>query len=261
MRLRGRTAIVTGASSGIGRGIAIELAREGAGIVVSDLTETPRRGRYHERDTVTPTAQEIRGAGGEAIFTSADVSAEDQVEAMVDAAVSHFGRLDILVNNAGIYFDTDSGQTSPEDWDRLISINLRGVYLGVHFALPHIRRSRAGRIINIASVHAFAGGGGPAYASAKAGVVNMTRDTAIEAAPDGVTVNAICPGYIETAIQDSLTPEQVELSGRLTPLPRLGLPRDIGKAAAFLASDDAEWITGVALPVDGGLLAPLMPGY
>ena len=252
MRLSGRTAIVTGASSGIGRGIAIELAREGAGVLVADVTETPKRGRYHERDTVTPTAREIRAGGGQAIFVSADVAAEDQVEAMVDEAVSHFGRLDILVNNAGIYFDTDSGQTGPEDWDRLIAINLRGVYLGVHFALPHLRRSAAGRIINIASVHAFGGGGGPAYASAKAGVVNMTRDTAIEAAADGVTVNAI---------QDALTPEQVELSGRLTPLPRLGLPRDIGRAAAFLASDDAEWITGVALPVDGGLLAPLMPGY
>ena len=116
MRLRGRAAIVTGASSGIGRGIAIELAREGACVVVSDVTETPRRGRYHERDTVTPTAREIRAAGGEAIFVSADVAAEDQVEAMVEAAVSHFGRLDILVSNAGIYFDTGSEQTSPEDW-------------------------------------------------------------------------------------------------------------------------------------------------
>ena len=109
MRLSGRAAIVTGASSGIGRGVAIQLAREGAGVVVADVTETPKRGRYHERDTVTPTAQVIRAGGGAAIFVSADVAAEGQVEAMVEAAVSHFGRLDILVNNAGIYFDTDSG--------------------------------------------------------------------------------------------------------------------------------------------------------
>ncbi len=253
-------AIVTGASSGIGRGIAVELAAEGARVMVADLTETPRRGRYHERDAVTPTAELIAASGGQAAFVVADVADEDQVRAMVDGAASRFGRLDILVNNAGIYFDTDSAATAPEDWDRLIAINLRGVFLGVRTALPHLRRSPAGRIINIASVHAFGGGGGPAYAASKAGVVNMTRDAAVEAAPDGVTVNAICPGYIETAIQDALTPQEVELSARLTPLPRLGLPRDVGRAAAFLASDDAEWITGVALPVDGGLLAPLMPG-
>ena len=259
MRLKGRVAIVTGASSGIGRGIAAELAAEGARVVVSDIAEAPRRGRYHERDTVIPTAELIRGSGGEAVFVRADVADPDQVEAMVDAAAFRFGRLDILVSNAGIFLGTDTAGTSPEDWDRLIAVNLRGVYLCTRSALPHLRRSPAGRIINIASVHAFGGGGGPAYAASKAGVVNMTRDAAIEAAPDGVTVNAICPGYIETAIQDVLTPQQVEQSARLTPLPRLGLPRDIGRAAAFLASDDAEWITGTALPVDGGLLAPLMP--
>lgn len=261
MKLDGRVAIVTGASSGIGRGIAIELALEGARVVVSDVTETPKRGKYHEQDTTTPTASEIERLGGEAVFVTADVADEAQVEAMIEAAISRFGRLDVLVNNAGIYFDGGAVETASEDWDRLIGINLKGVYLGVKYALPHLRRSPAGRIINIASVHAFGGGGGPAYASAKAGVVNMTKDTAIEAAGDGVTVNAICPGYIETAIQDALTPEQVKLADGMTPLPRLGLPRDIGKAAAFFASDDAEWITGVALPVDGGLLAPLMPGY
>ena len=257
MKLKDRVAIITGASSGIGRGIALEMAREGARVVVSDITETPRRGRYHEQDTTTTTVSEIERLGREAIFVIADVSDAAQVQALVQAAVDRFGRLDILVNNAGIYFDTDTQDTSLDDWERLIGINLTGVFLGVKYALPHLRRSPAGRIINIASVHAFGGSGGPAYASAKAGVVNMTKDTAIEAAGDGVTANAICPGYIETAIQDALSPEDVASAKRLTPLNRLGLPADIGKAAVFLASDDAEWITGVALPVDGGMLAPL----
>ena len=261
MKLKDRVAIVTGASSGIGRGIALEMAREGARVVVSDITETPKRGKYHERDVTTPTVSEIEKLGAEAVFVVADVSDESQVQAMVQAAIDRFGRLDILVNNAGIYFDTGAVDTDSEDWDRLIGINLKGVFLGVKYALPHLRRSPAGRVINIASVHSFGGGGGPAYASAKAGVLNMTRDTAVEAASDGVTANTICPGYIETAIQDALTPEQVELADKMTPLPRLGLPRDIGKAAVFFASDDAEWITGTALPVDGGLLSPVMPGY
>jgi meso-butanediol dehydrogenase/(S,S)-butanediol dehydrogenase/diacetyl reductase len=261
MKLKDRVAIVTGASSGIGRGIALELAREGAKVVVSDITEVPRQGKYHEQDTTTTTVSEIEKLGGEAIFVVADVSDERQVRALVQASIDRYGRLDILVNNAGIYFDTGAVDTASEDWDRLIGINLKGVFLGVKYALPHLRRSPAGRVINIASVHSFGGGGGPAYASAKAGVLNMTRDTAVEAASDGVTANTICPGYIETAIQDALTPEQVELADRVTPLPRLGLPWDIGRAAVFFASDDAQWITGTALPVDGGLLAPVMPGY
>lgn len=261
MKLKDRVAIVTGASSGIGRGIALELAREGAKVVVSDITEVPKQGKYHEQNTTTPTAAEIEKLGGEAVFVAADVSEESQVSDLVQAATDRYGRLDILVNNAGIYFDTGAVSTSSEDWDRLIGINLKGVFLGVKYALPHLRRSPAGRVINIASVHSFGGGGGPAYASAKAGVLNMTRDTAVEAASDGVTANTICPGYIETAIQDALSPEQVELANKMTPLPRLGLPSDIGRAAVFFASDDAQWVTGTALPVDGGLLSPVMPGY
>ena len=261
MKLKDRVAIVTGASSGIGRGIALELAREGAKVVVSDITEVPKQGKYHEQNTTTPTAAEIEKLGGEAVFVAADVSEESQVSDLVQAATDRYGRLDILVNNAGIYFDTGAVSTSSEDWDRLIGINLKGVFLGVKYALPHLRRSPAGRVINIASVHSFGGGGGPAYASAKAGVLNMTRDTAVEAASDGVTANTICPGYIETPIQDALSPEQVELANKMTPLPRLGLPSDIGRAAVFFASDDAQWVTGTALPVDGGLLSPVMPGY
>jgi len=136
-------------------------------------------------------------------------------------------------------------------------VNLRGVFLCTKFAIPHLKKSKAGRIVNIASVHAFGGAAGPAYAPAKAAVVNLTRDTAVEVAADGVTVNAVCPGYIETPIQDFLTEEQIEAARERTPLPRLGLPSDVGKACVYFASDDAEWVTGTALPVDGGWLAPV----
>ena len=257
MLLANRVAIVTGGSSGIGRGICLEFAREGAGVVVADIQEDPKRGIYHEQETVTPTADEVEKLGGRGVFVQVDMGDEEAVAALVARAVEEFGGLDIVVNNAGIHIPGDSQDLSVADWDRVVSINLRGVFLATRFAVPHLRASRAGRIINIASVHATRGGGGPAYAPAKAGVVNLTRDTAVELAADGVTVNAICPGYIETAIQDYLTPQQIEEARRKTPLPRLGTPRDIGRACVFLASDDAEWITGASLPVDGGWLVPI----
>ncbi len=258
MRLQDRVALVTGGSSGIGRGICLELAREGAQVSVADLREEPKVGKYHDVETQAPTAQAIVEGGGRAHFVEADLGDAASVEAMVAACVAQWGRLDIVVNNAGIHIPGDSQQLEVGDWDRVMAINLRGPYLSTKFAAPHLKQSPAGRIINIASVHAFAGGGGPVYPPAKAGLVNLTRDSAVELAGHGITVNAICPGYIETPIQDYLTEEQIEASRQRTPLPRLGLPRDIGRAAVFFASDDAEWITGTALPVDGGWLAPIM---
>ena len=195
--------------------------------------------------------------GGEGYFVQTDIGQEEAVQSMVDETMERFGGIDILVNNAGIYKVGDSQEISLRDWDRIIGVNLRGVFVAIKFALPLLRSSQYGRIINIASVHAFGGGGGPPYASAKAAVVNLTRDVAIEAAGDEVTANAICPGYIETAIQDYLTEEQISWAREHTPLPRFGTPADIGRATVFLASDDAAWITGVALPVDGGWLAPV----
>ena len=255
MVLRDRVAIVTGGSSGIGRGISIELAREGARVVVADVSEDPKRGRYHEKDARSPTVAEIAGLGGEAGFIKADISNEEAVRGLVEKAADRFGGLDILVNNAGIYIPGNSQELSVTDWDRIIALNLRGVFLTTKLSVPHLKGSKAGRIINIGSVHAFGGGGGPAYGSAKAGLVNLTRDAAVELGSANITVNAICPGYIETAIQDYLTPEQIEECRRRTPLPRLGLPRDIGRVCVFMASEDASWITGIALPVDGGWMA------
>ena len=231
MLLKDRISIVTGGSSGIGRGIALEFAREGARIVIADIQDTPLQGKYHEVDVTTPTVQEIENLGAQGIFIKTDVSEESQVARMVQRTVEHFGGLDILVNNAGIHIPGGSQDISIADWDKVVGINLRGVFMSTKLAIPHLKKSKFGRIIQIASVHAYGGGAGPAYASAKAAVVNMVRDTALEVGKFGITVNAICPGYIETAIQDYLTPEQVESSLKKTPLQRLGLPKDIGRAA------------------------------
>ena len=255
MLLKDRISIVTGGSSGIGRGIALEFAREGARIVIADIQESPLQGKYHEIDVTTPTVQEIEKLGAQGIFIKTDVSDESQVAQLIQRTVEHFGGLDIFVNNAGIHIPGGSQDISIADWDRVVGINLRGVFMTTKLAIPHLKKSKFGRIIQIASVHAYGGGAGPAYASAKAAVVNMVRDTALEVGKFGITVNAICPGYIETAIQDYLTPEQVESSLKKTPLQRLGLPKDIGRAAVFFASDDAEWITGASLLVDGGASA------
>ena len=250
MRLKHRLAIVTGASSGIGRAIAIALGNEGAHVIVSDINETPKRGKYHEQNTTTPTVEEISKLGGQGTFIQCDMSDEQDIKNLISRTIQEHDRLDILVNNAGICFTRDSQETTTDAFDNLIDINLRGVFLATKYSLPHIKKSKIGRIINIASVHAFNGGGGPAYAASKAGVVNLTKDTALELAPHGGTVNAICPGYIETAIQDELTEQDIKNSIEKTPLPRLGLPKDIGLAALFLASDDAEWITGISLIFD-----------
>jgi NAD(P)-dependent dehydrogenase (short-subunit alcohol dehydrogenase family) len=252
MRLQDRVAIVTGASSGIGRAIGLLFASEGARVVVADLREEPRRGKFHEQDTVTPTVAEIEKLGGQGLFVPTDVADEAAVKSLIERTVAQLGGLDILVNNAGIHIPGTSQELSVADWDRVVGVNLRGVFLTTRFAIPHLIRSRCGRIVNVASVHAFAGGAGPAYAPAKAAVVNLTRDTAVEVAAHGVTVNAICPGYIETAIQDYLTEEMIAECRRRTPLPRLGRPRDVAEAALFFASDAAEWITGTARRVDGG---------
>lgn len=257
MKLRDRVAVVTGASSGIGRAIAIELAAAGARVAVVDIREQPKQGKYHDVQARPPTAQAITAGGGAAFFVQADLSDPAAVDAVVRQTVARHGGIDILVNNAGIYIAKSREDHTLEDWDRTIDLNLRAVFYLTHVAAPYLKRSRHGRIIHIASVHAFGGGGGPAYPSAKAALVNLARDHAIEFAPTGGTANSICPGYIETPIQDYLTPEQIEGARRRTLLPRFGRPEDIAKAVAFLASDDAEWITGANLVVDGGFTAPL----
>jgi NAD(P)-dependent dehydrogenase (short-subunit alcohol dehydrogenase family) len=255
MKLQGRVAIVTGASSGIGRGIAVELAREGAQVMVADLREDAKVGKYHETEPQPTTVDEIRAAGGTALFEHTDVADEQQLERLISRTLDEFGQLDVIVNNAGISIVADSQTLSLAEYDRIIAVNLRALFVATKYATPHLRRSPYGRIIHIASVHAYGGGAGAAYAASKAAAVNLTRDTALELGPYGATCNAICPGYVETAIQDYLTPAQIEQARQRTALPRFGLPRDIGRAAVFLASDDAEWVTGASLVVDGGFIA------
>lgn len=256
MKLKDRVAIVTGGSSGIGRGIALELAKEGAKVVVADLREEPKKGVRYDKDLSTTTVEEVKALGSDGLFVPCDMLDDQAVKNVVAQTVAHFGALDILVNNAGIHIQGGIEDLSIESYDKVIGVNLRGLFLATKFAMPHLKKS-TGRVIHIASVQAFGGGGGPAYASAKAGIINFTRDTALELAPFGATVNAICPGYIETPMQDYLTDQDIEDSRAKTPLPRLGLPKDVGKAVVFFASDDAEWITGTSLPVDGGWLAPI----
>ena len=176
---------------------------------------------------------------------------------MVSFALDQFGSLDILVNNAGIGVVGTVEEQTEEVWNRVININLRAPFLATRSAVPHLRSSGNGRVINIASVHAFGGSSGPAYSSSKAALVNMTRDAALTLGPDSITVNSICPGYIETPIQDYLTPEQILSVRENTALPRLGKPEDVAHAATFFASDDAQWITGAVLLVDGGLIASI----
>ena len=252
MLLKERTAIVTGGSSGIGRGIAIEFAREGANVVVADIQDQPKRGIHHETDVHTLTVEEIEGAGAKGLFIQTDVADESQIESLIDQTVDHFGGLDILVNNAGVAVLGTSDKVSIAAWDHATAVNMRSAFIATKFAAPHLKQSAHGRVLHISSIYAGRGGCGQPYAASKAGLINMARDTAVEVARHRVTAKVICPGYIETAMQDYSSAEQVEQVRQRIPLPRFGIPRDIGRAAVFLASDDAEWITGTALVVDGG---------
>jgi len=257
-RHKGRTVIVTGGSSGIGRGIAFRFAEEGAHVVNADIRRDPAIGEHHSPDDERPTDQYIKEAlNGEATYVETDVGDYDAVEAMVDEAVDTYGGVDILVNNAGIYIPGTTEEFSIEDWRRMIAVDLEGVFFCSKAAIPHLKDA-SGNIVNIASVHAQEGSGGPAYASAKAAVVNLTRDLAVELGDAEVQVNAICPGYIKTPIQDYLSEKEIEEVREHTLTPWLGEPEDIGDTAVFLASNEARFITGTALYVDGGWTAHSM---
>ncbi len=251
----GRTVIVTGASSGIGRGIAQCFAKEGADIVVADVQREPRQGVHYDTDVSRPTDVWVtEETESDARFVETDVSDPTAVEAMIDTTVEEFGGIDVLVNNAGIYIDATSQEITLEEWDRVMGVNLDGVFFCSKFAIPHLIE-RGGTIISIGSVHASQGGGGPPYASSKAAIRNLTRDLAVELGPQGVRVVAINPGFIETPIQDYLTEAQIEAAAEHTLTTYFGTPEDIGHAATFLASEKARFIHGEALHVDGGWTA------
>ncbi|MBC8253806.1 MAG: SDR family oxidoreductase [Ardenticatenia bacterium] len=253
MRLKDEVAIITGSGSGIGRGIARILADEGAKIVVVDW----------DNDGGEKSAAAIRQVGGNAVFIRCDVSEEDQVKAMVQTTLNQCGRVDILVNNAGIGMFRSALDTSSADWDRCLNVNLKGVFLCSKYVIPHMQAVGKGSIVNISSIQTHGGIDNVAsYAASKAGVVALTRSMAIDYGPT-IRVNAIAPGYVLTPLTESVFDSKEEqdrdlgiVAGQLA-MKRIGRPEDIGLAAAFLVSDEASYITGIQLFVDGGLTAKL----
>jgi 3-oxoacyl-[acyl-carrier protein] reductase len=242
----GRAALVTGGGRGIGQAIALRLAQDGIGVAVN------YRG---SAEAAAQTVQRIEEAGGKAIALAGDVSnAADAAKLITDTA-AHFGRLDILVNNAGITRDNLAMRMSEEDWDAVLTTNLKGAFLCSKAALRHLLRARdAGRIISISSVVGILGNAGQAnYAAAKAGLIGLTKSLAKEIASRGVTVNAVAPGFITTDMTSALSADVQEMAMKAIPLGSFGTPADIAEAVAFLASPAARYITGQVLSVDGGM--------
>lgn len=245
MDLAGKVAVVTGSSRGIGRAIALRLAGEGARVVVN------YRGNQAAADEVV---REIEARGGQATAVQADVSQPAQAQALIDAAVKAFGRIDILVNNAGTTRDTLIMRMSEEDWDVVLATNLKGAFNCIKAATRPMMRQRYGRIVNITSVAGLAGNEGQAnYAAAKAGLVGLTKTVAKELGSRNVTCNAVAPGLVPTDLTASLPPELVQRAVDRTPLGRTGTAEDMAAAVVFFASDEAAFVTGQVLAVDGGL--------
>ena len=257
--LKDQVAIVTGASSGNGRGIALAFAQHGARIVCADIRPSADAQGY-ETDIKMTTVELIEQMGGEAIYIKADVSNKDAMRNLISSSVEHYGHIDIMVNNAGIYIGLNPIVEETEDnYQRVMDINAKGVWLGCREAIRQMRKQNtAGKIVNISSIGGIAGLiEEPAYCASKGAVVNLTRQLALDYSPFRINVNCICPGYIQTAMcREMFDDEKILNAVKLaTPHPRLGLPKDIGNAAVFLSSGMAEWITGSILVVDGGWAA------
>lgn len=253
MKLKNKVAIVTGSAKGIGWGIAKVFIKEGAKVVVVDWDdkEGPK------------TVDELCKDGGEAFYVKCDVSNEESVKAMIQAAIDKFGQIDILVNNAGIGVYKSVLDTSSEDWDRCLDVNLKGQFLCAKYSIPHMQKIGKGAIVNISSVHSFATVNGVApYAASKGGITSLTRNMAIDYGP-AIRVNSIAPGWVLTPLIQSIFDsypdpvKQRQTTEEHQVMKRIGRPEDIGYAAAFLASDEAAFITGAQLFVDGGLTAQL----
>ena len=246
MQIEGKIAFVTGASRGIGRAIALTLAEAGADVVVNYAGNAA---------AAEEVAAEIRKMGRRALILQGDVSQTEAAASMLDAVVAEFGRCDILVNNAGITRDGLLMRMKEEDWDAVLDTNLKGVFNCTKAALKYMMKQRSGKIVNIASVVGIMGNAGQAnYAAAKAGCIGFTKSVAKEVASRGITVNAVAPGLIATDMTSVLPDKVIEEMAAGIPLKRAGQPVDVAKAVLFLVSDDAAYITGQTLNVDGGMV-------
>ena len=244
-RLAGKTALVTGATRGIGREIALVFAKEGADVAVCGRTA----------NALDDVAAQIQAAGRQVLAYPADISQAEAVERMVADLLDKWGRIDILVNNAGIARDTLLIRMKDEEWDSVLTVNLKGTFLCMRAVARAMMRQRSGRIINLASVVGLMGNPGQAnYAASKAGIIGLTKSVARELGGRGVTVNAIAPGLIETEMTEALSEDLKTHWKAQIPLGSFGQPMDVAQAAVFLASDAARYITGQVLQVDGGLV-------
>jgi NAD(P)-dependent dehydrogenase (short-subunit alcohol dehydrogenase family) len=249
-RVDGKAVVLTGGASGIGRASAKALAAEGAAIVIGDVEE---RG--------ADVAAEIRDAGGHATFIRTDVSSWDDVAALVRGAVEEEGRLDVIVNNVGVAIGGSAGEMSEQDWDRVIDVNLTGVWRGMRLAIPEMLKTGGGSIINVSSVQSLVGfNGWSGYAASKGGINALTQQAAVEYAPKGIRVNAIIPGTILTGMNEGILRDHPDPDGLMAewtamhPIGRIGRPEEVAGAVVYLASDESSFVTGMLLRVDGGMV-------
>ena len=245
MKLEGRVAVVTGASQGIGQACALALARQGANVALA----------ARNQQKLEEVAGQITAAGGNAAVFAMDVADEDQIKSGIKSALAHFGKIDILVNNAGITRDQLVMRLKRADWDAVLNTNLTSAYLSTQQVIGSMLKQRWGRIINITSVFGQMGQAGQAnYASSKAGLIGLTMALAREVASRNITCNAVAPGFIETSMTAGLSEEFKQNAVKMIPLGRVGTPEDIAHAVSFLASEEASYITGHVLNVNGGML-------
>ena len=244
MKLEGRVAFVTGAAQGIGRAIALALAEDGADVALGDLN----------LEKLEAVAREVEGLGRKAMALHLDVASSDSVQAAVAKVLEAWGKIDILVNNAGITKDNLVMRMKPQDWDAVLRVNLDGAYHCIRAVLPGMVKQRYGRIVNIASVVAQAGNAGQAnYIASKAGLIGLTKAVAMEVGSRNITVNAVAPGFIATAMTEKLPDAVRERMLTLIPLGRMGTDRDVARGVRFLVSEEADYITGHVLNINGGM--------
>ncbi len=247
-QLNDKVAIVTGAGSGMGREEALLFAKEGAKVVATDINEA----------AVQAVAAEIAAAGGEAVAYAHNVASEEEWTRIVADVVAKYGRIDVLVNNAGISFAQGMLETTPEQWDRVMGINLSSVFMGMKAVIPHMQRNNGGSIVNISSIAGLTGSSGAgAYTASKGAVRMLTKSAAVDYGKDNIRVNSVHPGFIETPMSAQFVNDDRMKAWFLsqTALPRIGQAAEVAQAVLFLASDASSYVTGVELPVDGGVVA------